>query len=80
MKLKKFYLSLIRAYQKSWFYRTPILKTLFLTDASCRFRPTCSEYTYEAVNRYGIIVGSLKGLRRILRCHPWNKGGNDPLE
>ena len=77
--MKILLLKLIRAYQKSWLYRAPILKALFLTDASCRFQPTCSEYTYQAISRYGIIRGSLKGLGRIIRCHPWNKGGNDPL-
>jgi len=69
--MKKYILALIKAYQKSWLYRAPILKFLFLTDASCRFRPTCSEYTYQAISRYGIIRGSLIGLRRILKCHPF---------
>lgn len=78
--MKKVILKLIRLYQRSWLYRAPILKQLFLTDACCRFRPTCSEYTYQAINRYGIIRGSLKALKRILRCHPWSKGGDDPVK
>ncbi len=78
--MKKLALCLIKLYQRSWFFRSPILKTLFLSDAACRFTPTCSEYTYQAISRYGIIRGSWLGLRRIFRCHPWSKGGNDPLK
>lgn len=78
--MKKIILKLIRLYQKSWFYRASIFKMLFLTDACCRFRPTCSEYTYQAISRYGIILGSLKAFKRIFRCHPWSKGGEDPVK
>lgn len=78
--MKKKILKLIRVYQQSWWWRSPFLKSLFLSDAACRFQPTCSEYTYQAIKRYGIIQGSLKGLGRILRCHPWSKGGFDPLK
>ncbi|MFH1441188.1 MAG: membrane protein insertion efficiency factor YidD [Candidatus Omnitrophota bacterium] len=47
---------------------------------SCRFSPSCSEYTKQAVNKYGFIQGLYKGLKRILRCHPFNKCcGYDPL-
>jgi putative membrane protein insertion efficiency factor len=44
----------------------------------CRFKPTCSTYFIEAVKKYGAIRGSLKGLWRICRCHPFNPGGYDP--
>ncbi|HUS52020.1 MAG TPA: membrane protein insertion efficiency factor YidD [Candidatus Bathyarchaeia archaeon] len=77
--MKSLVLRLIRAYQKSFLFRSNLLKFLFLSDSACRYRPTCSEYTYQAVSRYGIIRGSLKGLSRILRCHPWSKGGDDPV-
>lgn len=77
--MKKLVLSLIKAYRKSWLFRSPILKFLFLSDAACRFRPTCSEYTYQAIEGYGIIRGSLLGLKRIIKCHPWSKGGYDPV-
>jgi len=77
--MKKFVLSLIRAYQKSFLVRSPLLKTLFLSDSACRFRPTCSEYTYQAIDGYGIIRGSILGLKRIIKCHPWSQGGYDPL-
>lgn len=78
--MKKIILSLIKYYQKSWFYRSTVLKFLFLSDAACRFWPTCSEYTYQAIKKYGIIRGVFIGLKRIIRCQPWSKGGSDPLK
>ncbi|MDE0197897.1 MAG: membrane protein insertion efficiency factor YidD [Caldilineaceae bacterium] len=50
-----------------------------LMGSNCRFFPTCSQYTYEAVERYGAAQGVWMGLRRICRCHPWNPGGFDPV-
>lgn len=78
--MKSLILRLIRVYQKSFLFRSSLLKFLFLSDSACRYRPTCSQYTYQAISRYGIIRGSLKGLGRILRCHPWSKGGDDPVK
>ena len=75
----KLLLKSIRFYQKYLSFDTGILKYFFLTDRACRFSPTCSEYTYQAVERYGIIYGLWLGLGRIIRCHPWNKGGIDPV-
>ena len=51
----------------------------FLPPA-CRFEPTCSEYSREAIERYGVIKGTWMGLKRILRCQPFCKGGHDPLK
>ncbi len=47
---------------------------------ACRFHPTCSQYAIEAVRKRGPARGSLLAARRVLRCHPWNAGGYDPLE
>lgn len=77
--MKKAVLMLIKMYQHTSFLHASILKTLFLTDASCRFTPTCSRYTYQAVDKYGVIKGLFIGLKRIIRCHPWARGGYDPL-
>ena len=43
----------------------------------CRFVPSCSEYTYEAVEKYGVIKGMALGVKRLLKCGPWSKGGID---
>ncbi|MEA1965283.1 MAG: membrane protein insertion efficiency factor YidD [Candidatus Aerophobetes bacterium] len=51
-----------------------------LFPPSCRFYPTCSQYTLEAVKKYGLIKGSWLGVKRIVRCHPFNPGGYDPLK
>lgn len=49
-----------------------------LLPPACRFDPNCSEYMILAVRKYGPFRGAYKGVRRILRCHPWNEGGYDP--
>lgn len=72
-------MKLIRAYQKTKFFRSAVFKQLYITDAVCRFRPTCSDYTYQAVKKYGVAKGLYTGFKRILRCHPWSRGGYDPL-
>ena len=68
--LKTFALFLIGIYQKISKY----------TPATCRFYPTCSEYTRQAIIKYGFWKGTWLGIKRISRCHPWNEGGYDPLE
>ncbi|MGZ3903328.1 MAG: membrane protein insertion efficiency factor YidD [Bacteroidia bacterium] len=47
---------------------------------SCRFTPSCSQYTIEAINKYGALKGSWIGFKRICRCHPWGGSGYDPVK
>lgn len=77
--MKKIITSLIKGYQKIGFFNQPIFKTLFLTDASCRYSPTCSDYMIGSVERFGAVKGFWFGLKRISRCHPFSKGGFDPV-
>ena len=67
--MKQILLSLIKVYQ----YCSKF------TPKVCRFYPTCSEYTKQAIEKYGILKGGWLGLKRICRCHPGNPGGYDPV-
>jgi uncharacterized protein len=64
-------IALIKAYRR---VISPML------PASCRFTPSCSLYTLQAVEKYGLLRGGWMGARRLLRCHPFSKGGFDPVE
>lgn len=77
--LKTLILKLIKGYKKTSFIHNEIFKTVFLTDRACRYSPTCSDYSYKAVEKYGAIKGGYFGIKRILRCHPWSKSGYDPV-
>lgn len=68
--MKKIALFLIRFYQKAISRNTP---------SSCRFYPTCSQYGYEAIEKYGFLKGGWLAVKRIGRCHPLNPGGHDPV-
>jgi len=68
--IKKIFLALIGVYQK----------ISRLTPSTCRFYPTCSEYTKQAIEKYGVLKGGWLGIKRICRCHPFNPGGYDPLD
>ena len=68
----------ISFYQKSLSLdHGPLAK--FFPFLGCRFYPTCSQYTYQAVEKYGVIKGLWLGLKRVLRCTPLSKGGHDPM-
>ncbi len=68
--MKKLLLGLIRFYRK---HVSP------LRPPCCRYIPTCSEYALEAIGKYGAWKGSWLALKRFLRCHPFHKGGYDPV-
>ncbi|NLA11398.1 MAG: membrane protein insertion efficiency factor YidD [Firmicutes bacterium] len=51
-----------------------------LKAPTCRFYPSCSQYSYEAISKYGALRGSILGVKRILKCHPFHPGGYDPVK
>ena len=69
--IKKILLFLIKIYQK-------IISPIF--GKRCRFYPTCSEYSRQAITKYGAIKGTYLSIKRILKCHPFHKGGYVPLK
>ena len=73
--MKKIILWLLDIYHR---FFSAWLKTLF-SGSGCRFTPSCSVYCSQAIERYGILKGFYLGGKRILRCHPWSKGGVDPV-
>ncbi|MCD6358497.1 MAG: membrane protein insertion efficiency factor YidD [Dehalococcoidia bacterium] len=67
---KNIAMRLIKFYQIAWSsFRSP----------SCRFTPTCSQYSYEAISRFGLLKGGWLTVKRLARCNPFNKGGFDPI-
>jgi len=68
--MRNLVLALIRFYQR---FISPAL------GSNCRYYPTCSQYTYTAVERYGALRGRWMGVKRIARCHPFHPGGYDPV-
>lgn len=77
--LKKRVIAFIKLYQKTLSPDHGVFKHKH-PYGFCRFYPTCSDYSVQAIDKYGIIKGGLKSAWRILRCNPFNKGGNDPLK
>jgi uncharacterized protein len=71
VSLKRASISLIQAYRR-------FISPLF--PPACRFTPSCSLYTLQAIEKYGLLKGGFMGVRRLLRCHPFSKGGFDPVK
>ena len=67
--IQKIFLSMIKVYRFFSKYTPPV----------CRFTPTCSQYAYEAIKKYGAIKGGFLSIKRILKCHPYHKGGYYPV-
>ena len=72
--MKKISIILINLYQKG------ISPFFHFLGIRCKYYPTCSEYTKEAINKYGLFKGIFLGIKRIIRCNPFSKGGYDPLK
>ena len=77
--MKKLLTGLIKFYQ-GFSVRFTFLRFLGIAEGGgvCKFTPTCSNYTYQAIEKYGSFKGAVLGLKRIVRCHPWSLGGYDP--
>ena len=70
MRMKHILILMIKFYRK---FISPLL------GSNCRFYPTCSKYAKEAIEKHGFWVGSWLALKRLSKCHPWHKGGYDPV-
>ena len=68
--MKKIIILLIRGYR---YLISPYI------PSSCRYHPSCSSYAIEAIERHGVITGTILALRRLARCHPFHEGGYDPV-
>ncbi len=69
--MKKILIGIIKFYRK---------KISPLKKPCCRFYPTCSTYALEAITKYGVLKGGFLAIKRVLKCHPFNAGGYDPLK
>ena len=72
--MKKILIKMILIYKKT------ISKVLSKNGYHCKYYPTCSEYTRQAIEKYGCLKGGYYGAKRIIRCNPFSKGGYDPLK
>ena len=72
--MKKILIFLLKGYQKNI---SPIFQSI---GVHCKYYPSCSEYMKEAIEKYGCFKGIYLGIKRLLRCNPFSKGGYDPLK
>ncbi len=78
--LKNILLYIIRGYQKTLSFDHGLMGKIYPYTRYCKFTPTCSEYGYEAISRYGAVKGSYLFLKRWFRCNPWTEPGKyDPV-
>ena len=68
--IKRFFIGLVKGYQ---YLISPLL------GQNCRYTPTCSQYSIQAIEKYGIFKGIWLSIKRISKCHPWGGSGHDPL-
>ncbi|MCD4756096.1 membrane protein insertion efficiency factor YidD [bacterium] len=77
---RKTILKIIKLYQKTISLDHGLLGKIFPSKRHCKFTPTCSQYSYDAIEKYGILKGGSLGLKRIARCNPWAEPGQyDPV-
>lgn len=62
------------------FYQKYVSKLFKFNGVNCKYYPTCSEYTKQAIEKYGLVKGCFLGFKRIIKCNPFSKGGYDPLK
>ena len=72
-------MKMIRLYQRTLSLDHGPMKEMF-PGGYCRYHPTCSEYGYQSIEKFGLVKGGVKTVWRILRCNPFSKGGNDPVK
>lgn len=78
--IRGIFLKIIRLYQKTLSLDHGVLGKMFPSRRHCKFTPTCSQYCYSAVEKYGIFKGGYLGFKRIVRCNPWAQAGQyDPV-
>ena len=77
---KKTIVFIIKIYQKILSPDTGLPSKMGFTKSTCQFFPTCSNYTIQAIEKYGVFLGLYKGFRRIIRCQPWQKNHIDFLK
>ena len=79
IRKKSIWKKIFRPYIKIFFLKLILLYQKHISKHSCLFKPTCSQYTLEAISNYGAFWGTCMGFFRILRCNPFNKGGYNPV-
>jgi len=77
--IKKIFIFLIKAYQKTISPDHGIIGKSFFPGGACKYHPTCSQYSIDAISKHGIIKGAWLSAKRISRCNPFSKGGHDSI-